>query len=162
MPRFRRRWLRWVLPALLIAGGGGYAAWRVLWADARLRDAHAALDRHDYPKARAQCEAYLQVWPASAEAHLLAARCARHLGAFDAADQHLADASRSHGDASALALEGALLDVQRGQGSAAEGLYLRTLVEYDRRRPQKSLKRSPRPFFTPIASARPSTPPTAG
>jgi tetratricopeptide (TPR) repeat protein len=132
MPRIRRRWLLWALPLLLLAGAGGYAGWRVVWADARLHDARNALGHHDYIKAREQCDAYLQVWPASAEGHLLAARCARHLGAFDAAERCLAEASRANGDASALALESALLDVQRGRGSASEGLYLRTLVEYDR------------------------------
>jgi tetratricopeptide (TPR) repeat protein len=132
MPRIRRRWFVWALPALLLVGGAGYASWRTLWADGHLREARAALDHHNYLKAREHCDAYLQVWPNSAEVHLLAARCARHLGAFDDAEQHLTAARKSNGDSSVLTLEAALLDVQSGQGGRSDEQYLRALVEQDR------------------------------
>lgn len=131
MRRIRPRWLILALAALLAAAGAGYASWRAVWADGRLRAARAALAHHDYAHARDECDAYLQVWPAGAEAHLLAARCARHLGAFDAAEQHLNDARRANADAGALEREFALLDVQRGQETAADRLLLQSLLDHN-------------------------------
>ena len=129
----RRRWFLWLLPVLMLGGGVGYASWRAIWADAQLREARAALEHHNYLRAREHCDAYLSVWPKGAEVHLLAARCARHLGDFDAAEHHLAVARRSANvDSSTLTLEDALLDVQRGEGSRSDNLYLQSLIEQNR------------------------------
>jgi tetratricopeptide (TPR) repeat protein len=129
MHRMRRRWYLWALPALLLVGGAGYASWRTLWADGHLRESRAALEHHNYLSAREHCDACLRVWPTGAEVQLLAARCARHLGELDAAEQHLAAAHKSNADSSILVLEGALLDVQRGEDTRSDDGYLQSLIE---------------------------------
>src|SRR5262245_24861638 len=66
-----RTWALLLLFGLLVAWAG-----RFLWAEYHLRAARHALERRAYPEARAHLDRYLQVWPRSPTAHLLAARCA--------------------------------------------------------------------------------------
>src|SRR5262249_3923392 len=109
-----RTWALLLLFGLLVAWAG-----RFLWAEYHLRAARPALERRAYPEARAHLDRYLQVWPRSPTAHLLAARCARSTGDFDEAGRLLAACRRLGADREALALEEDLLDAQRGTLSAA-------------------------------------------
>src|SRR5438105_15320169 len=130
LPRFlgsvrsRRTW------ALLLAFGAAAAiAGCFLWAEFQLRAARRALERRAYPEAQAHLRRYLQVWPRSATAHLLGARCARGAGNFDEAFSLLAACRRLHADRDALLLEEYLLDAQRGTLGLVEEEALRHRVE---------------------------------
>lgn len=112
LSRRMRSWRTWA--ALVIVGILAAVAARGLWAEYHLRAARRALQRRAYPEARAHLGCYLSVWPRSPAAHLLAARCARGVGAFDEAEQLLADCRKLEADPKAVALEQDLLDAQQG------------------------------------------------
>ena len=110
--RWARSRGRWVL--LLLLGVLAAFAGRLLWAEHHLRAGRRALERRAYPEARAHLDRYLRVWPRSAPAHLLAARCARGASDFDEAERLLSACADLGADQKALALEEYLLDAQRG------------------------------------------------
>lgn len=113
------RWAWLVLPLLglfllaLISIAVWSASWQ-LWAQHHRRQAELALQQHDLSKALAHLELCLEVWPESAETHLLAARTARRANAYDAAERHLSRCQRAGGIPEAISLERALLATQRG------------------------------------------------
>jgi tetratricopeptide (TPR) repeat protein len=63
----------------------------------------------------------LEVRPTSAELHLLAARVARRLGAYDDAERHLSQSQKLGGVAEAISLERLLIEAQRGEMTKVEG-----------------------------------------
>ncbi|TMQ35746.1 MAG: tetratricopeptide repeat protein [Planctomycetota bacterium] len=130
LPRFlasvrsRRRWA-----LLLVVGVAAALAGRFFWAEFQLRAARRALERRAYPEAQAHLQRYLQVWPRSATAHLLGARCSRGAGNFDEAFSLLSDCRQLHADREALILEEYLLDAQRGTLGPVEEEALRHRLE---------------------------------
>src|SRR5437867_7368816 len=130
LPRFlasvrsRRRWA-----LLLVVGVAAALAGRFFWAEFQLRAARRALERRAYPEAQAHLQRYLQVWPRSATAHLLGARCSRGAGNFDEAASLLAACRHVHADHDALIPEEYLLDAQRGTVGPVEDEALRHRLE---------------------------------
>src|SRR5262249_2203446 len=78
-------------------------------------------------KAHALLARYLSLWPGDKRAHLLAARVARRLKQYDEAEEHLRRC-RQEGGSEAVALEHALLEVQRGREDSLAPLRQRALV----------------------------------
>lgn len=114
---FRRCWPASALGLLVLALGGltGGLVWRQLEARWHLREAEAALARHDYEAASGHLAGCLTVWPNDHKTLLLAARTARRAENFPEAER-LYEVLRTHNDRSPeLALERTLLAVQMGQ-----------------------------------------------
>jgi predicted Zn-dependent protease len=65
-----------------------------LWAWRHFRAGRSELERFHSEQARVHFDACLRLWPASAEAHLLAARAARRFGDLKAARDHLRECQR--------------------------------------------------------------------
>lgn len=103
-----------VLTLLGLIGLGMTLAVRYARAELSYRAALAAMGRRDFAEARARLETCLRVWPQSPRVLLLAAREARCSGRLGEAEEHLAVCQRLHFNSDALALEEALLSVQRG------------------------------------------------
>jgi tetratricopeptide (TPR) repeat protein len=115
----RAAWGLVVLAGLLL--GVGYPAGRHLWARAHFRAAVAAADRYDWPDAHEHLEACLHVWSDRPAVHLLAARVARRLELFAAAQEHLESCQHLEGgETQAIRVERALLRVHRGDRAGAE------------------------------------------
>jgi Tfp pilus assembly protein PilF len=108
--------------------GAAVSGWYA-FAEYHYRRGLEALQRRDFAGARAHLEKALEVWPGSAEVHLLAAQAARRAGAYAPAEKHLDEARRRGGVLEAVDLERALLRVQRGDLAQLEG----TLLEFVRR-----------------------------
>jgi Tfp pilus assembly protein PilF len=72
--------------AVLLLAGGGYLGGRHLWAWYHYHAAQRAVERREFHEARDHLAACLEVWPASASTHLLAARTARRSHCFDTQD----------------------------------------------------------------------------
>jgi tetratricopeptide (TPR) repeat protein len=118
------------LLCLGLIGFGGAVAGRHLWAESHYRAAQQALDQWDFPQAQAHLARCLEVWPSSAETHLLAARTARRATVYDEAERHLKEYQRLSGVAEVLDLERALLRAQRGDLARVEGVLL-SFVQQD-------------------------------
>ncbi len=107
--------------------GVGAAYW---WYAQHYEAAQHALARRDYPQALEQARAYLRLSWGSASAHLLAARAARGLEAYDEAEQHLRAAQQLSGRVTdTIRLERLLIQAQRGDLSLASGDYLVACVQ---------------------------------
>ena len=92
----------------------GWAAWSRWTAGQLLRQGEEALAARNYTGAHDYLERYLSVRPGDARARLLAARSARRLRSYYEAREHLDRCRKDGGDAEAIAVEDALIDVQRG------------------------------------------------
>jgi tetratricopeptide (TPR) repeat protein len=104
----RRPWL--VLAVLVLGGGLAVLAGPHLVAWYHWRAAQADLERYHSKAALRHLNACLEAWPKSARTHLLAARAARRIGAFDESEQtgafdeaerHLRECERLDPDTSA-------------------------------------------------------------
>lgn len=126
MPRFASlaRWLHGQRPAVLILilfallatiGTAAYFVSRQVRAEYNLRIAGRELGIGHLSEAMARLDEVLHAWPESGEVHLLAARTARRMGAYDVADQHLKQYRRLGGVPEAIDLEHALALAQRGE-----------------------------------------------
>lgn len=105
LTRFHRRWALAVLVALAV-GAFAYSAYRArARSAAQLAEAEAALAARDYGPAREQLEAHLAEHPDHARARLLAARAARQLRDYRAAQEHLHALRAAGQEAEAVALE---------------------------------------------------------
>src|SRR5262245_29950949 len=81
-----RRWLGWLLVAVLI-GVGGWHLSRQLWARHHRQQAEQAREQCDYEAAWQHWRRCLSVWPDDPDTLLEAARAARQAGYYaDAAD----------------------------------------------------------------------------
>jgi Tfp pilus assembly protein PilF len=92
---------------------GGWWAWRHYWIDGPWRQAQQAWTRNHLLVAKGHLEVGLQRAPRHAGLLLLAARVARRLGEFDAAEQYLSACETLGVDSQVLSLENILLEVQR-------------------------------------------------
>jgi tetratricopeptide (TPR) repeat protein len=127
----RRGRLILLLLVLAALAAGGYAAWR-WWGTAQLlSQGEAALAGREYTKAHEQLARYLSLRPNDVRAHLLAARTARRLKKYDEAEEHLRRCRQDKGVSEAVALEYALIEVQRGGEGSLEALRQRALVDDD-------------------------------
>jgi tetratricopeptide (TPR) repeat protein len=91
-----------------------YRAWR------HGRAAREALAHGDLERARTELDAYLAVWPDSAEYHFLAARTDRRLSRYDEAEEHLRRCRELGGKREDIALEHRLIAVEQGASPADE------------------------------------------
>jgi tetratricopeptide (TPR) repeat protein len=127
-----RRTLRGALvAAALLAAAlavGGVAA-RRHWTADLLRRGEAALAAREYGQAKDHLERYLAIRPDDARARLLAARAARRLREYDRAREHLRRCRQDGGDAAAVEIEHALIDLQQGDASRVEALRLRSRAD---------------------------------
>ncbi len=109
------RWLLILLPILLIGISGG-----VYWrkdqrrVDAILLQGQSLLDEREYAKASDVLENYLRERPRDMQARLLVVRASRQARAFRQAAEHLQICRDALGDAEAVVVEEALLEVARG------------------------------------------------
>jgi tetratricopeptide (TPR) repeat protein len=102
------------LLCLVAAFAAGAWWWREHRLEQPLRDAQAALGRHDLSSAATHLTDYLQMRPDDDAALLLAGRTARRLGRYAEAEQHLERCQEVGGVTDATRLEWDLLRVQRG------------------------------------------------
>jgi Tfp pilus assembly protein PilF len=100
-----------VLLAALAAGG--WWAWQHFWIEGPWRQAQQAWTRNHLLVAKRYLDAGLQRAPRHTGMLLLAARVARRLSEFDAAEQYLGACEARGVDSQAVSLENILLDVQR-------------------------------------------------
>jgi tetratricopeptide (TPR) repeat protein len=126
---FRRHPFALGLGLLAVLGVGAAVGGRHLWAWHHYRAAQEALEQPRLAQARAHLALCLEVWPASAPTHLLAARTARRAGAFTDADQLLRRCEVLHADREAVELERALASAQRGDLGAVEASLLSRLKQ---------------------------------
>src|SRR5438445_108681 len=106
-----------VLAALGLAGwviAGQVGVWR------HLRAGKEALGRHDARSAREHLAHCVRAWPASAEAHFLAAQAARRSGELAEARRHLDRAAELGWVRESIDLERALWRAQAGELPAVE------------------------------------------
>jgi tetratricopeptide (TPR) repeat protein len=118
------------LALLLAVLAAGAVAAPYLGAWYHLRAGRAALERYHSAEARRHLDAYLRVWPDSAEGHLLAARAARREDDFPAAEQHVLAAQRLAGTSDETVFEWALYHAAAGHLEDVEG-YLRARSRKD-------------------------------
>ncbi len=112
--RATRRWAI-LLVTLAVLGGVLWLGGRHVWAWYHWRAGRAALDQYHGQEALNHLGASLEVWPASAATHLLAARAARRAGEDQLAREHLQECYRLEGDVSPeAAFEDALLSAATG------------------------------------------------
>jgi tetratricopeptide (TPR) repeat protein len=119
------------LVLLLIAGGGGYVAYRWFCAERAFRAAVQACTDGQLAEARRHAEASLQLWAGLPRTHFLLARIARRAERYDEAGQQLDLCQRGEGATERIALERSLLLVQQGSISRITELKLRHYVEND-------------------------------
>jgi tetratricopeptide (TPR) repeat protein len=140
------RWLPCQLVILLALGtlaAGGYFRWRWWTGQQLLRGGEEAVAAHEYGQAREQLARYLALQPSDGRACLLAARAARRLRQYDEASAHLRCCLQAGGPAEAVAVEYALIDVEKGEDGPVPALrerarddelalpILEVLVQYD-------------------------------
>jgi tetratricopeptide (TPR) repeat protein len=118
----RRHPLRALAACAALALLGAAAAWGWnAWAAGRsLRAARAALDRRDFPAARAHLDDCLRRRPDDPALHLLAAQAARRAGLCAEAEGHLDRCQRLGGVTDETRLEWDLLHAQQGDLAGAE------------------------------------------
>jgi tetratricopeptide (TPR) repeat protein len=116
-PEIVWRW-RWAVTAaaVMVLVIGYVLRWRAEQSRiARLlAEGEAALAERDYGSAREHFNAYLESRPEDSRARLLAARAARRLRKYDQAAEDLAKCRAAGGEAEAVEVEFALMDVERG------------------------------------------------
>jgi tetratricopeptide (TPR) repeat protein len=117
-----------ILGLLIAVCLGSYVGVRHLRALSRFHSAQEALDTWHFKQAVDDLTFCLEVWPNSSATHLLAAQAARRALLLDEAETHLQECERLGGDGDAVALEWALLRVQRGDLVRLE-TYLKQCVE---------------------------------
>src|SRR5262249_16371727 len=120
-----------ILLVLVLAGlaAGGYTAWS-WWSSAQLlSQGERALAQREYTKAHDLFARYLNRRPGDTRAQPLAGRAARRLKQYDEAEDHLRRCRQDKGLGEAVAVEYALLDVQRGGEGSLEALRQRALVD---------------------------------
>ncbi len=112
----RRRPRNLLLIAAMVMVSSLIACWAGLstWADYSVKAGESALARRDFQAARVHLANYLRVVPSSAWGHLLAAQAARRAGLLDEAEAHLNHCRHLGADPDAVAVQRALLIVQRG------------------------------------------------
>jgi len=124
--------VRWLKPALLLAGAGilgslvCFFAYPHLRAYYHWRQAEAAVEQLDFVSAREHLETCLKVWPDSAETHFHLARVCRRAREVDSAAKHLSEAERLGYAGRETALENLLLQAHSGDVRQVE----ETLVQY--------------------------------
>jgi len=94
----------------LAALGGGY-----FWARYHFRAALTGFDNDLFSEARDHIRLCLKAWPEDPEAHFLAARIAREMSDFMAAEQHLKAYKRVRGITDELQTEWVLVRAQAGE-----------------------------------------------
>jgi tetratricopeptide (TPR) repeat protein len=125
----RVRPLRW-LACLALAGLAGTLIGLSAWFEYHFRAGRTALEQRDFPRARRHLARCSSLWSRGATTHLLAARAARGVGAYDEAEGHLEQAERLGADPASVRLEEYLLDAQRGRLSPqAEQLLNRRVAQ---------------------------------
>ena len=114
---------------LVLLGIGTVIALPHLEAWYHFREARHSLGSGDLAAARRHLACVLEIWPDSVEAHFLAARTARRLEDFDAADEHLKECDRLQENPSdEYVLEWGMFRAQNGALAGVEEA-LRTRVE---------------------------------
>ncbi|MBV9123593.1 MAG: tetratricopeptide repeat protein, partial [Planctomycetes bacterium] len=104
---------------LVLAGSAGGVN---LWAFYQWREADRAVHAEHWDEARRHIQLCLRVWPASATAHLQAARIDRLAGDYQEAETHLEECRRLQGEATeATQLEWLLLRAQQGDVDEVSG-----------------------------------------
>jgi tetratricopeptide (TPR) repeat protein len=121
-----RRLAALLLVVTALAAGGGLAA-RWYRTGQLLRRGEEALAAREYAQAREHLTRYLEARPGDARARLLAARAARRLRLYEEASEHLRRCRKDGGDAEAVEVEYALIEVQRGGEGPAAALRERAL-----------------------------------
>jgi tetratricopeptide (TPR) repeat protein len=101
--------------ALALLAAGGYFGGRHLSASRHREQARRALDDGDYPRALAELNETLRVWPKDAETHLLLARAHRLSGNQAEANRHLLRCEEAGGDRERVALESQMLEATAGR-----------------------------------------------
>jgi tetratricopeptide (TPR) repeat protein len=109
----RRRWLL-ALGVLILAGVGGSLFGLHRWTRHQRRTAEDLLADLRFEEAGRMLDDYLRIHPSDAEAHLLAAGAKRRAGDPEAAEYHLNEFDRRHGQTPASSLERVLLLAERG------------------------------------------------
>lgn len=112
-----RRWLGWLLVAVVI-GAGGWHLSRHLWARHHRQQAEQAREHCDYETAWQHWRRCLSVWPDDPDTLLEAARAARQAGRYAEAADLLRKADLSSAPAAFVGLEQMLLVAQQGQADA--------------------------------------------
>jgi tetratricopeptide (TPR) repeat protein len=107
---------------LALAAAGLVVLYPHLRAAYHRGQARKALDRYDFPAARARLSRCLEVWPDSAQVHFLMAQACRRDGDLDAARQHLERAGKLGWDDRQVQLERRLLQAQSGVVPPVEGV----------------------------------------
>jgi len=131
-PRF---WISLLLAAVVFVIAAPYLAALYHW-----REGERALARHRPREAASHFQGYLRVWPRSAAAHLRAARAARLLDDYEAAEHHLFECQRLEGRPSDDSLlEWALLKAENGDLASVEE-YLLAQARSDRAREDLALE----------------------
>jgi tetratricopeptide (TPR) repeat protein len=112
-----RRWLGWLLVAVVI-GAAGWHLSRRLWACHHRQEAEQARDHCDYEAAWQHWRRCLSVWSNDADTLLEAARAARQAGRYADAADLLRQADSSSAPAAFVGLEQMLLVAQQGRADA--------------------------------------------
>lgn len=118
-----------VLVVMTLAASG-WASWR-WWTGKMLREGEDALAARAYAKAKERLTSYLHHRPGDARGRLLAARTARRLREYDEALELLRRCRDDSGAAEAIAIETALIGLQRGDNGPDEELRRRALDHDD-------------------------------
>ena len=133
MPRVVRRVIgqRFTIVVLVVLAAlaiGGWASWR-WWTGQFLRQGEEALAARTFSKAKEHLAQYLSYRPDDTRGRLLAARTARRLREYDDALDHLRRCRKDGGDAEAITVEYALINLQRGTEGPDEALRRRALEQ---------------------------------
>jgi tetratricopeptide (TPR) repeat protein len=104
-----------ILLVAIVAGLGAFSVGSYCWGKYQLRAAETALENHRLDEARNRIQHCLTIWPHSVPVHLVAARIARSAGDLEEAESHLMDCQRLVGNTDAIAMQRALMRVQRNE-----------------------------------------------
>ncbi len=121
---------RFTIALLVVAAlaAGGWASWR-WWTGQFLRQGEEAFAARAFGKAKEHLALYLSYRPDDTRGRLLAARTARRLREYDEALEHLRRCRADGGDAEAITVEYALINLQRGTEGPDEALRRRALAQ---------------------------------
>lgn len=114
-----------LLVTAVVTGGVFWQRWST---EQLLHEGEEALAARDYAKARDRFNRYLDRRPRDTRVHILAARAARKLKAYDEASAHLARCRDEGATDEAIGFELALIDVQQGKDAPGTALRRRAQV----------------------------------